>query len=178
VVKADQQRWDDQHATASPAVPAPPALLRGREHLLPAGGRALDVACGRGGATVWLAGRGFVVDAVDVSPVALDALAVLARWHGVADRVRTHRHDLDVGLPAAARTGFDVVVCQRFRDPGLYPELATALVAGGLLVISVLSGGSGPFRAAQGELLAAFADLEVVEHLEGDGEQALLARRG
>ena len=51
----------------------PPDELRGREQLLPAGGRALDVACGRGAVAVWLALRGFVVDAVDVSGVGLAA---------------------------------------------------------------------------------------------------------
>jgi len=56
----------------------PPDALRGREHLLPAPGRALDVACGRGTVAVWLARRGFGVDAVDVSPVGLAAGAALA----------------------------------------------------------------------------------------------------
>jgi len=177
VAKADRERWDDRYATAPPEAPAPPELLNEHEHLLPAGGRALDVACGRGGVAVWLAGRGFAVDAVDVSPVALDALAGLAERHGVAGRVRAHRHDLDAGLPAGTRSGYAVVVCQRFRDPALYAALAGAVAPGGLLAVSVLSGGGGPFRAAPGELLGAFGGLEVLEHREGDGLQALLARR-
>ncbi|WP_214408175.1 methyltransferase domain-containing protein [Pseudonocardia lacus] len=177
MAEADAQRWDGKHATGRPVEAEPPALLRGREHLLAGGGRALDVACGRGAVAVWLAARGFVVDAVDISPVALEALAALAERHGVADRVRTHRHDLDAGLPAGTSSGYDLVVCQRFRDPARYPALAAAPVPGGLLAITVLSGGDGPFRAAPGELRAAFAALEVIEYREGDGEQALLARR-
>ncbi|MYW72647.1 class I SAM-dependent methyltransferase, partial [Pseudonocardia sp. SID8383] len=35
-------------------------------------GRALDVGCGEGGDAVWLAARGWRVDAVDVSPVAVE----------------------------------------------------------------------------------------------------------
>jgi hypothetical protein len=126
---------------------------------------------------VWLAGRGFVVDAVDVSPVALGALADLAGRHGVADRVHVHRHDLDAGLPVGARSDYDAVVCQRFREPALYPGLAAALAPGGVLAISVLSGGGGAFRAEPGELLTAFAALDVIEHREVDGLQSLLARR-
>ncbi|HVH21860.1 MAG TPA: methyltransferase domain-containing protein, partial [Pseudonocardia sp.] len=82
----DRSRWDARHAAVVDDVSMPPDELRGRTELLPAGGRALDVACGRGAVAVWLAGRGFTVDAVDVSPVALAAAAALAGRHRVADR--------------------------------------------------------------------------------------------
>jgi 2-polyprenyl-3-methyl-5-hydroxy-6-metoxy-1,4-benzoquinol methylase len=124
---------------------------------------------------VWLAARGFDVDAVDVSPVALDAGRELAAREGVT--VRWLLHDLDTGLPGSGR--YDVVVCQRFRDPARYPELAARLAPGGLLVVSVLSEvgeGPGPFRAPAGELRAAFGGLEVLHHAERDGEASLVAR--
>jgi SAM-dependent methyltransferase len=158
---------------------APPAELIAAEALLPDGGRALDVACGRGAGAVWLAQHGFAVEAVDVSPVALRAGAELAARSGVAERIRWHAHDLDAGLPPEAGAGFAVVVCLRFRDPRLYPALAGALAPGGLLVLTVLSrsgGEDGPFRAGPGELPAAFAGLEVLAHRDTDGEAALLAR--
>jgi SAM-dependent methyltransferase len=176
----DRERWDGRFAAVGAAeVPAPPTGLLGSVELLPAGGRALDVACGRGATAVWLAERGFVVEAVDVSPVALGFAAGLAAAHGVADRVRWHAHDLDAGLPAGLGSGFAVVVCQRFRDPRLYPALAGALAPGGLLVLTVLSrvgDEGGPFRAEPGELAAAFGGLDVLAHREGDGEAALVAR--
>jgi len=178
VAESDRERWDARHAAAvavGAVGPAPPDALRGRTELLPPGGRALDVACGRGTVAVWLAARGFAVDAVDVSPVALDAGRELAVREGVA--VRWLRHDLDDGLPEGGP--YDVVVCQRFRDPARYPELAARLAPGGLLVVTVLSEvgeGPGPFRAPAGELLAAFAGLEVLHHVERDGEAHLVAR--
>ena len=165
------ERWDARHALVTGARPAPPDALRGREHLLPAGGRALDVACGRGAVAAWLAARGFAVDAVDVSPVGLAAGARLA------PEVHWIRHDLTAGLPAAGP--YDVVVCQRYRDPALYPALAAALAPGGLLVVSVLSrvgDSGGRFRAAPGELAAAFPGLDLLAHAERDGEAALVAR--
>ena len=157
----------------------PPDALRGREQLLPAGGRALDVACGRGGVAVWLAVRGFRVDAVDVSGVALAAGAELAARHGMSGQVRWWHHDLDAGLPADCAGPYDVVVCQRFRDPARYPDLAARLAPNGLLVVTVLSEvdeGAGPFRAPAGELLRAFAGLEVLANVERDGEASLVAR--
>jgi 2-polyprenyl-3-methyl-5-hydroxy-6-metoxy-1,4-benzoquinol methylase len=172
---ADRSRWDARHAAVGPAVPMPPDALRGREELLPAGGRALDVACGRGAVAVWLAQRGLAVDAVDVSGAGLDTGRALAARAGV--EVRFVEADLDEGLPVSGP--YDVVVCQRFRDPALYPALAAALAPGGLLVITVLSEVNdepGPFRAARGELVAAFADLDHLAASEGNGEAALVAR--
>lgn len=177
---SDRERWDARHAAALAAGAggaAAPDALRGRTELLPPGGLALDVACGRGAVAVWLAAKGFAVDAVDVSPVALGAARELAERDGVEGRVRWSLHDLDSGLPAGGP--YDVVVCQRFRDPARYPDLAARLAPGGLLVVTVLSEvgeGPGPFRAPAGELRAAFGALEVLHDVERDGEAHLVAR--
>lgn len=173
---ADREHWDSAHATLGVGTPVPPDALRARSELVPSAGRALDVACGRGSVAVWLAGRGLDVVAVDVSPAGLAAGAALADARGV--RVRWVEADLDGGFPADHGT-YDLVVCQRFRDPALYPALRAALAPGGLLVLTVLSevgDDGGRFRAAPGELLAAFPDLEVLAHHEGGGEAHLLGR--
>ena len=178
----DRARWDARHATAGPPGVAPPGVLAGATELtacFPVSGRALDVACGRGGVAVWLARRGLLVDAVDVSPVGLAAGARLAAAAGVAGRIRWIAHDLDDGLPPGCRGSYDVVVCQLFRDPRRYADLTAALAPGGLLAITVLSevdAGPGPFRALPGELRAAFSGLDVLRHRERDGEATLLAR--
>jgi 2-polyprenyl-3-methyl-5-hydroxy-6-metoxy-1,4-benzoquinol methylase len=180
VTARDRERWDARHAVVTEDLPMPPDALRGHETLLPAAGTALDVACGRGAVAVWLAVRGFAVDAVDVSAVGLAAAAAAAAVHGVAGRVRRWRCDLDGGLPAGCPGPYDVIVCQRFREPRLYPELVTRLRPGGLLAITVLSevgDSGGPWRAAPGELAAAFGELTVLARREGDGEASLLARR-
>ncbi len=104
------------------------------------------------------------------------------RWPataGVVDRVRWIVHDLDDGLPAACAGPYDLVVCQRFRDPLRYGELAAVLAPGGLLAVTVLSevgAAPGSYRAGPGELPAAFGDLEVLAAREGDGEAVLVAR--
>jgi len=130
---------------------------------------------------VWLALRGLRVDAVDGSAVGLAAGTALASRSGVGDGVRWWGHDLDSGLPVGCVGAYEVVVCQRFRDPALYPVMAGLLATGGLLVLTVLSevgGEPGPFRARPSELLTAFGGLEVIAHEEGAGEAAILARRG
>jgi SAM-dependent methyltransferase len=171
----DRQRWDARHAAAAAVGPLPPDVLRGREALVPTAGRALDVACGRGAVALWLARRGLAVDAVDVSAVALAAAGRMS-----ADlNVRWLQQDLDAGLPPDCTGPYDLVICQRFRDPALYPALADALAPDGLLAISVLSEvdeGPGPWRAPPGELLAAFSHLDVLVHTEANGEASLLGR--
>jgi SAM-dependent methyltransferase len=178
----DRVRWDARHAAAGPPSPAPPGLLTGAPELaaaFPAAGRALDVACGRGAVAVWLAQRGLTVDAVDVAPAGLAAGARLAAAAGVPGRVRWIAHDLDRGLPAGCTGPYDVVVCQLFRDPARYADLAAALAPGGLLAVTVLSevdAEPGPFRGGPGELRAAFSGLPVLLDRESDGEASLLAR--
>jgi SAM-dependent methyltransferase len=188
----DRERWDRRFATVGPGLPGPPSVLVGREDLVRqgpgeaaqrsstrrVGGTALDLACGRGTVAVWLAERGLATTAVDISPEALRLTTGLAADRDV--QVTTVRADLDDGLPAAVTGPFDVVVCQRFRDPSLYPVLPGLLAPGGLLVVSVLStvgDAGGPYRAAPGELRAAFGHLEVVVDEEGHGEAHLVARR-
>jgi SAM-dependent methyltransferase len=176
VSTADRERWDRRFATVGPGVPGPPSLLVGREDLLPGGGTALDLACGRGTVAVWLAQCGYTTTAVDVSPEALRLTGELAAAHAVA--VDTVLADLDDGLPV--RGPYDVVVCHRFRDPLLYAATAGLLAPGGLLAVTVLSrvgDEGGPYRAGPGELRAAFGHLDVLVDSEGVGEAHLLARR-
>ncbi|WP_224390133.1 bifunctional 2-polyprenyl-6-hydroxyphenol methylase/3-demethylubiquinol 3-O-methyltransferase UbiG [Pseudonocardia sp. ICBG1293] len=149
---SDRERWDARHAAAGAGSPLPPDALRGCLDLLPSSGRALDLACGRGAVAVWLAGRGLDVVAVDVSPAALAAGAELVTREQPPGRVRWVEADLDAGFPVEEGR-YDVVVCQRFRDPALYPAMAAALAPGGLLAVTVLSevgDAGGAFRAAPG----------------------------
>ena len=67
---SDRSKWERRYAEGSHDETAPIDLLE--EALKWAvGGRAIDVACGRGRHAVALARRGYRVDAVDISPAAL-----------------------------------------------------------------------------------------------------------
>ncbi len=101
----------------------------------------------------------------------------LAERNGVADRCGFDVVDLDTGLPAGPPV--DLIVCHRFREPSLYGAMIERLAPGGLLAVAVLSEvgqGPGPFRAAAGELRAAFGALAIIAEGEGGGEAWLLAR--
>src|SRR3979490_2777801 len=84
---SSQADWDAKHRLAAEAPPSEPAsIVRELLPLLP-GGPALDVACGTGRHTLFLAARHQHVTALDWSGVGLDILEARAR----AARMLTHR---------------------------------------------------------------------------------------
>lgn len=138
----------------------------------------MEVACGRGEASVWLALRGFEVWAFDVSPVAIEAARRLADRYRVADRCRFEVHDLDEGPPREPRD-VDLLLCHMFRDPALYGAMAQRLRPGGILAVAILSeagGSTGRFRGKAGELREAFEELEILDEGEADGRAWIVAR--
>ena len=178
--REDRLHWDERYREYGPAPdgPAPPTRFAPHERAFPTAGTALDLACGRGRAAVWLAARGLEVWGVDVSPVAVELARELADRNGVADRCTFDVVDLDGGLPEGPPV--DVVLCSGFRDARLDRAIVERLAPGGLLAMAVLSEvdvGPGAYRARPGELRAAFVDLEVLVEGEGAGQAWLLGRR-
>jgi SAM-dependent methyltransferase len=176
----DRRRWDERYADAdrAPAEPGLPEAFAPAEHLFPVEGRALEIACGRGGISVWLANRGMEVLGVDVSPVAIDLARDLAVRNEVADRCRFEVWDLDDGLPPAPPV--DLAVCHMFRVPDLDQPMIERVSPGGLVAVACLSevgGAPGHFRAAPGDLRRAFSALEILSDGEGDAVAWLLGRK-
>lgn len=179
---ADRKHWDERYAAGGPApvLDDPPLtpFLAPIEHLIPTTGHALELACGRGRAAVWLAKRGMDYWGVDVSPVAIELARELARRSGVEDRCRFDVFDLDNGLPPGPLV--DLLFCHLFVDRRLDDAVMERVALGGiLLVVSLSEVGHGPgdFRIKPGELLDAFSSLEVLDHAESEGVARLLARQ-
>jgi SAM-dependent methyltransferase len=180
VTLEDRRRWDERYAARGPvpvAAVEPPGLLAAYAEAFPTTGQALDIACGPGLGSVWLARRGMNALGLDVSPVAVGLAHDLARRAGVDERCRFEVADLDDGLPAGPPV--DVILCHRFRDRRLDRAIVERLAPGGLVAIAALSevgAEPGPFRAAPGELPVAFAALILVAAGEGHGHAWLLGR--
>ncbi|MGW8970049.1 class I SAM-dependent methyltransferase [Streptomyces platensis] len=130
--------WDGVYA-ARPAArgPQPNARLTETVTGLPPGD-ALDLGCGDGGDALWLARLGWHVTAADISAVAVERLAALARSHGLDDRVTTMRHDLHKSFPPG---GFDLVCAHYLHTPfdldraTVLRSAAHALRPGGRLLV-------------------------------------------
>jgi len=75
--------WDDRYAGAGLVWTAEPNQFLASEVAEIPPGRALDLACGEGRNSVWLASRGWAVTGVDFSPVGLDKACRVAELQGV-----------------------------------------------------------------------------------------------
>ncbi|GGV82835.1 class I SAM-dependent methyltransferase [Streptomyces griseoloalbus] len=130
--------WDGVYAGRPAASgPQPNARLTETVTGLPPGD-ALDLGCGDGGDALWLAGQGWQVTAVDISAVAVERLAALARSHGLGDRVTTVRTDLHRSFPPG---GFDLICAHYLHTPfdldrsTVLRSAAHALRPGGRLLV-------------------------------------------
>jgi SAM-dependent methyltransferase len=136
-----QQFWDERYdgqqvwsGNPNPQLVEQIAGLTGTGDLVP--GTALEIGCGEGADAIWLAGQGWDVTGLDISPVALARAAEHAAAAGVTIEFRPA--DLLTWRPSEAR--FDLVSAQfihlpaaQFRD--LLSRVAGAVRSGGTLLV-------------------------------------------
>ncbi len=133
---AHEHDWEEQYrAKQAPWSPEPNLSLVAEAADLPPGA-ALDVGCGEGADAIWLAGRGWRVTAVDVSPTALERAAGHAAAAGV--EVDWRRTDVTDWVPE--EKAYDLVAShfvhlggERHRQ--VFDRLAAAVAAGGTLLL-------------------------------------------
>ena len=211
--KADQAKWDARYRAGAFAERTHPSALLASALLasslleawvkrLPTGGessrgsrgsrgsggsrgRALDLACGAGRNSLFLARHGFEVTGLDVSSEGLKRAAANAEREGLA--VTWMRHDLDDGL--ALSGPFDLVCLFRYFNADVIQQLPRLLAPGGILMVEAhlatdqpVAGPSNPaFRAQPGELQRLLPGLDVLHQEEGiiddpDGRPVAIAR--
>lgn len=130
--QADRERWDPRYREGGYSC-TPAAFVVAYAPAPAPGARALDVACGAGRNSLYLAEMGYHVDAVDVSPVALTLLKEAAEGRGLADRVTCIEADLDVWRPLSDT--YDLVVQTGFYDAALLAPVRDAVRAGGYVIV-------------------------------------------
>jgi tellurite methyltransferase len=176
-----RDRWNERYAQPDRRwMPETPSeWLVEHAGLLHGGGRALDVACGDGRNALYLAQLGYMVDAIDVSDVAIDALRATAEARGLTMTIVPQVVDLErEPLPPGP---YDAIVMTNFLQRDLYGPLQDALAPGGLLVFETLArchvdelghSFNPAYLLAAGELPRAFGRLEVVDHHEGVAQRS------
>jgi SAM-dependent methyltransferase len=140
--------------------------VRRWNHLVPAGGTVLDVACGYGRHMRWFAAQGHPVTGVDRLGEAISS---------VADLGETVLADIENGpWPFTGRT-FDGVVVTNYLWRPLLPAIVQSVAPGGVLIYETFAAGnetvgkpSRPdFLLQPGELLRACQELRVVAYEDG-----------
>jgi tellurite methyltransferase len=160
----DKERWNKKYLTC----PMPGQVAKIIEKYLPLAriGTALDIACGTGRNTHYLAEKGFEVDAVDYSDYALSR---------VEERPDIHKIEADLDTYRIEPGRYDLIVNTNYLDRNHFPQIIAALKEGGVLMYEtfIIAHGeayhqpSNPdFVLRTNELLEAFRSLHVIYYEE------------
>ena len=166
----------------------PAAWVTAHLALLKPGGRALDVASGRGRHALALAAAGLRAHALDRDAAALEALRAEAARRDLL--VTCEVVDLEAEPPPdLGEAGYDAIVVVHYLHRPLFPALIRALAPGGVLLYETFTIAQAAvgrptnpaFLLRPGELPALVAPLRVLDAREGtfDGRclSSVAARR-
>ncbi|HAJ91341.1 MAG TPA: SAM-dependent methyltransferase [Gammaproteobacteria bacterium] len=175
---SSKEKWNARYRAAAGDLKAS-QVLNENLHLLPANGRALDLACGLGANAMLLAQQGLEVDAWDIADVAVAALQAAA----FKRQLPVHAVVRDIEAQPPEPDTFAVIVVSHFLARDIIPSLIQALKPDGLIYYQTFTqqrvSDRGPqgaqYRLADQELLQLFSGLQVVFYREeghiGDVQQ-------
>lgn len=123
MAQKDKEKWDSKHLTA-PIPDEPIELITHYVHLAK-GKQALDIACGMGRHSKYLASEGFTVDALDISSTAIESLQGL-------EQITAKEVDFDTYT--LKENKYDLIVCTYFLERSLFPQIEKALKEGGIFI--------------------------------------------
>ncbi len=164
-----QQKWDAIYSQRGNTIPAPASMLSTYARLLPTQGLALDLACGLGGNSFFLATHGLQVDAWDISAVAINQIK-----NNCTDLNHISPAVVDLSMATFPTHRYDVITVSRFLNRDIAPQLISALKPSGLLFYQTFTrqkttadGPNNPeFLLEKSELLSLFSTLTPVIYHE------------
>lgn len=160
----DKQRWNEKYRSCPMPTHVTPTV--GKFAAMAKRGRALDIACGKGRHTTYLANQGYAVDAVDISDYALSCIAP-------HDNITTIEADFDTYVIEPGR--YDLIVNCYYLDRRLFQYIKHGLAPGGIMVFETYletedEGCHQPsnpdYLLRRNELLHTFIGLEVLYYEE------------
>ena len=168
---SDKDKWDAIYNSKKLTEDFSPAyILKEFHHLLPAQGKALDLASGPGSNALFLAQHNLQSHAWDISSAAIDKLKVISSSLNLD--INTEARDIVSSPPE--KNSFDVIVVSHFLDRQIMPEIIAALRKNGLLFYQTFTmtrvQESGPssskYRLGKNELLHLCKDLDTIVYRE------------
>lgn len=165
-MKSDQEKWNAKYRQVKEASPLCVSVER-FWRMAPYKGRALDLAAGLGGNSIFLADQGFDVDAVDISEVAVE------RLKDRHPKVTPICADLD-HYSIGAQT-YDLILNIHYLNRRLFPLIMEGLKPGGLFIMETFLEGDPQgaeettcrdYLLRPNELLHAFLKLHILFYEE------------
>lgn len=123
-MRQDRKKWNEKYADGAYSTRSS-GIVQQFYKLAPKG-RALDIAAGAGRNAIFLADKGFKVDAVDISDVAIEKLS------GRHPNLQPICADLDDYVIPVNR--YSLIVNIRFLNRRIFPHIREGLVPGGILI--------------------------------------------
>lgn len=108
-------------------------VLKLNQHLLPVGGKSLDLACGLGGNALRMSELGFVSHAWDISDAAVEKINEFSQERKLTLFARQSDISLEEEQRRMIKEGFDVIIVSRFLLREVIPVIISALRPGGLI---------------------------------------------
>lgn len=160
MTEQDKKKWNSKYLE-NLGNSNPSEILK-RYISLASGGKALDIACGNGRNSRYLARKGFQVDAVDISSVAMNHL------EGKETGIHCICQDMDTWQIPENR--YQLIINIRFMDRRLFPMIEKGLKPGGVLIFESFIDENKAYCLEPNELLHAFKSFHVVYYEERKAE--------
>ena len=159
----DKERWNIRHAEKPMRHHVEPVL---EKYLKEANvGKALDIACGIGRNTHYIAENGFEVDAVDFSDYALSQ---------VQNKEKINKIEVDLDTYNLEQNKYDLIININYLSRRLFVQIKEALISGGIVIFETFIIAHGDFNQPKNqeyllrtnELLHAFIGLDIIYYEE------------
>ncbi|OCA85748.1 hypothetical protein A8F94_12810 [Bacillus sp. FJAT-27225] len=184
----EKQKWNAKYEERLKEItmPIPNQRLTGMEPYLMSGGTALDIACGLGGNSYYLARLGYKVRGIDISDKAIQYVEEQAARNKL--NIQAEVRDLtEVGSFQFKANFFDLVVVAYYLDRRLFPSIHHWVKVGGYVFMDTYYHSpklesqrvSNDFLLQSNELLREFRDWKVLSYEEDErsGRQMIFCEK-
>ncbi|EDZ62513.1 tellurite resistance protein TehB [Sulfurimonas gotlandica GD1] len=130
----DKEKWDTKYLEKSQLLRPRQASKNLQDNIVHCKGtKALDLACGSGRNSIFLAECGFEVDAFDIAEAAIKALEADARTRNLLSKINATQVDLDTHN--IKENYYDIIVMANFLDRKVLASAMNALKKYGVLFV-------------------------------------------
>lgn len=159
----DKMKWNEKYLKMSFSKEEPSEIVK-KYYNLAKIGTALDIACGLGRNSKFLAQIGYFVDAVDISDIALKNLQNIENINPIEADLDSYKIKEDY---------YDLIVCINYLNRNLFPQIREGLKNSGLIIYETFVYSKDnenemkkEYLLEKNELLHQFIDFDIIYYEE------------